>query len=199
LYVELHAPRVFVTPVLADGQAVSPEPKSAGSGRVFWEWNAPEAVAWVRIVGLGVGYREYCTLPDMMLSYSTYGYLNQITNCLFGFRVSKPDGWHLGWLRLLTYDSWGPDNKYSSVHLTEYDVHPEPNTEIRAGQYAQPRLRVVSAGGKVTVSWPTAWTGCALERTRNVGQPAWAPAPGVTNNSAMFETGDAPWYFRLKR
>jgi hypothetical protein len=38
-----------------------------------------------------------------------------------------------------------------------------------------------------------------LERNRAVVARAWEPVPGVTNNTALMEPADAPWYLRLRR
>jgi len=206
LYAEVQQGLGFVTALLTNGQPVLTDPGRAGTWDPYWAWNAPEGVAWLQIVGLGIGSRRYewgvydppGSPPSV--EYSSYGQLNaQTTNCLFGFRVSKADGWHLGWLRVEYNSRLRPDGFSSSVQLAEYEIHPEPNTEIRAGQYAQPRLQVTLAGDKVIVSWPPGYRGCTLERTIRLDPPNWLPGPPVDTNSVVFDASDAPWFFRLKR
>lgn len=206
LYAEVQQGLGFVTAVVTNGQPVLADPGRAGTWDPYWAWNAPEAVAWLQIVGLGIGSRRYewgVNYPPGFpptVEYSSYGQLNeQATNCLFGFRVSKADGWHLGWVRLvrgLVSHTPGPD---SAMQLAEYDVHPEPNTEILAGQYAQPRLEVTLAGDKVIVSWPPGYRGSRLERTIRLDPPNWLPGPPMDTNVVLFDASDAPWFFRLKR
>jgi hypothetical protein len=75
----------------------------------------------------------------------------------------------------------------------------EPNTEIRAGEHPRPRLSATLVSGRGTVSWPLAWTGFTLERTRALGTNAWEAAPGVTNNAVSLDEAEGPWYFRLWR
>jgi len=202
LYVELLPSRVFVSAVLTNAQPIVPEPQPGGPTDPFWEWNAPEAMAWLEIVGLGDGLRrrEVWGGPWPIIEYSNYGYLNRDnTNCLFGFRVSKADGWHLGWLRLVYHYTCREVGHCGWVQLAEYDIHPEPNTEIRAGEYVQPRLQIRLVGEQVIVSWPADYRVCALERTMRLDPPNWQPGPPTTTNSVVFDASDAPWYFRLKR
>ena len=68
----------------------------------------------------------------------------------------------------------------------------------RLSRGSRPALSVARVQSEVRVSWPTVWTGYALESTRALGG-GWAPVPGVTNNAVTLPVTDAPWYFRLRR
>jgi hypothetical protein len=62
-----------------------------------------------------------------------------------------------------------------------------------------PVLRVARSGNDVTISWPTAITGYALESAPTLPAPAWTPVPGVVNNSVTLAIGPGNLFFRLRK
>jgi hypothetical protein len=129
------------------------------------------------------------------------GFLDWTPNGLIGFRVSKPDGWHLGWLHLLRVAPpiTRPDGKTSVVRLVECEIHPEPIAAIRAGEYVPPPLQVALAGEHVRISWPGGYRSYTLDRTPRIGPAAWVPVAGVTNSVVSLDASEATCFFRLRR
>ncbi|MBM3882858.1 MAG: hypothetical protein FJ387_24565 [Verrucomicrobia bacterium] len=83
------------------------------------------------------------------------------TNGLFGFRVLQSNGSHLGWLQRVKVSPAQPrrGGGYTVVLLTAYALHPDPDTEIAAGEEPRPRLRVELSSKQARLLWNEAFTG----------------------------------------
>ena len=116
----------------------------------------------------------------------------------FGVRLSKLDGWHLGWIRLYWKAETMPP-ALDPVTLVSSAIHPEPGMPIRAGEAAQPTLRAQRDGDAVVVSWASAWEGFALERSAMINGGSWTAVPGVSGNTVRLPAGEAPAFLRLRQ
>jgi hypothetical protein len=72
----------------------------------------------------------------------------------------------------------------------------DPTTPVSSGN--QPTVTVSSATGKVTISWPTSFTGFTLQSTPNLAAPiTWTTVNGVANNSVTVDSTTANVFYRL--
>ncbi|MBM3878858.1 MAG: hypothetical protein FJ387_03955 [Verrucomicrobia bacterium] len=83
--------------------------------------------------------------------------------------------------------------------MTGYAIHPDPDTEIAAGEEPRPRLRVELLAKQARLFWNTAFTGYTLEQTPRLDSPAWIPVPGVEANGVTLDLAEAKGFFRLRR
>ncbi|MBM3881911.1 MAG: hypothetical protein FJ387_19665 [Verrucomicrobia bacterium] len=197
------APRMLLEP----GQAIQVNPQPECSTCQSWAWDPPAAQIVRHALGMGqssgIIYHSPCDEVVCSDSHSA-GYLSPTTgptNGWFGFRISRTDGWHLGWLRLanLSRAQPRPRGGYTVVLLTGYALHPDPDTEIAAGEEPRPRLRVELLAEQARLFWSTAFTGYSLEQTPRLDSPAWIPVPGVQANSVTLDLAEAKGFFRLRR
>jgi hypothetical protein len=172
----------------------------------YWAWNPQWVPRIVPHSGLGI-YQHYtsempCGQFPSCDETTQEGWLRAQNPGIFGFRISKPDGWHLGWLKLeeLATPITRPDGKKSSVRLVDYAVHPDPDTEIRAGEKARPALKAEITGGSTLLSWSTNWPGWTLSWSPTLHPVAWAPVEGVATNTnrVTLATTNASGFFRLQ-
>lgn len=195
------------------GQLIEPK----GSGPFLGEGGVSNAWLWTpnwvpRILphsGLGICEHswgsspcdEYPQLPSCEYATQT-GWLRAKNPGIFGFRIARPDGWHLGWFKLaeLATPIIRPDGKRSSVKLLDYAVHPDPGTAIRAGEKARPVLKAQITGGGTLLSWSTNWPGWRLSWSPTLNPMAWAPVAGVATNTnrVTLASTNASGFFRLQ-
>ena len=62
---------------------------------------------------------------------------------------------------------------------------------------AAPKLSVSNSAGSVTVSWPVAVTGFALQSTDDLKAGTWTTVGGVANNSVTVANATGNRYYRL--
>jgi hypothetical protein len=195
----------LLEPIELDGSL----PFLHGLQPVRWVWNPTYPPNSVRHSGLGIVQHTIdggpCSQPPYGPHCSTTtreGWLRAQNPALFGFRISKPDGWHLGWFKLeeLATPITRPDGKKSSVILVDYAVHPDPDTEIRAGKKARPVLKAQISGGNTLLSWSTNWPGWRLSWSPTLNPVAWAPVEGVATNTnrVTLATTNTSGFFRLQ-
>ncbi len=201
-----------IPPLLKAAEPVEPDgspPFLFGFNWVRWEWGLPWAPTVLRHSGLGIcehytgssPCEEYPQLPSCGSTTPT-GWLRVQNPAIFGFRIRKPDGWHLGWFKLeeLAKPVVGPTGYLTKVKLVDYAVHPDPDTEIRAGEQARPTLKALISGGGTLLSWSTNWPGWTLSWSPTLNPVAWAPVEGVTTNTnrVTLATTNASGFFRLQ-
>ncbi|MBM3883948.1 MAG: hypothetical protein FJ387_30300 [Verrucomicrobia bacterium] len=195
------------TMLLEPGHRIVVNPQPECPTCPTWAWDPPEASKVRKAFGLGRTARNINRLPcyDVVCSdgYSA-GYLDYTrgaTNGLFGFRSWSSHGWHLGWLRVayLGLAQPRPAGGYTVVRLSGYALHPDPDTEIAAGEEPRPRLRVELLAKQARLFWNTAFGGYTLEQTPRLDSPAWIPVPGVQANSVTLDLAEAKGFFRLRR
>jgi hypothetical protein len=194
---------VFVSgrysPIVPAGQLIEMQPAPGIDGT--WHWNPPGFTESATTLGFGYTQRTISQYPcghPGCDDWLDIGWLAVTNPAYFGFRIPHADGWHLGWMRL-EMTGWTPDGLWAAVHSADHAVQPQPTTAIRAGERPRPPLSIAVAAGRVRVSWPEGYPGFVLERSRAMIATAWEPALGVTNNTALMEPADAPWYLRLRR
>ncbi|MBE7502504.1 MAG: hypothetical protein HS113_19900 [Verrucomicrobiales bacterium] len=190
---------------LSPGQTIEPTPPLAP--RPYWTWNLPEPVRPAFAAeGVGIVSRttqEWCG-PLTCWGGEITGFLKpagfaQPQEGLFGIRLRRPDGWHLGWLRLRWTWALEDDPPWGRLELLESAVHPEPEKAVQAGQPPRPELSARLEGGQVLVSWGAGWSGFVLERSRHLRPAAWETVGGVNDNRVRLPATDAPAYFRLRQ
>ena len=190
--------------ILEPGQRIEVAPVAECGTCVSWAWDPPEAWVVREVTGLGTIDRVITQWPcGNEIPCSTVaspGYLQWRSTNLFGFRVAKADGWHLGWLRLAqTAPTRRSDGYDSGVGLIAFAVHPDTDTEIRAGEAPQPRLRFERSWTRLRLFWNTAFSNYRLERTARLGTPAWERVAGVETNSVWLDLPGATGFFRLRK
>ncbi len=199
-----------VPPLLRDTEWIELDgslPFLHGFQPVRWVWNPTYPPNATRHSGFGICQHytsiwpcnprhEECDHADEL------GWLREKNPGIFGFRISKPDGWHLGWLKLeeLSAPIIRPDTNQSWVKLVDYAVHPDPDTEIRAGEKARPALTAQFTAGGTLLSWSTNWPGWRLSWSPTLNPVAWAPVEGVATNTnrVTLATTNASGFFRLQ-
>jgi hypothetical protein len=190
---------------LAPGQTIEPAPPRAP--RPYWTWELPEPVRpTFAAEGVGIVNRttqEFCG-PLTCWGGEITGFLKPATFAqpqegLFGIRLRRPDGWHLGWLRLRWVWVLEEDPPWGRLELLDSAVHPEPDQAIQAGQMPRPELTARREGEQVVVGWAPGWAGFILERSRQLRPAAWEPVAGVSSNRVRLPATDAPAFFRLRQ
>jgi hypothetical protein len=198
-----------VPPILKDLEFIETDgslPFLHGFQPVRWVWNPTYPPNSIRHSGLGICEHHTEQVPCGQIPIcdqtTQVGWLRAQNPGIFGFRVSKPDGWHLGWFKLeeLTAPITRPDGKKSLVKLVDYAVHRDPDTEIRAGEKARPALTAQFTGGGTLLSWSTNWPGWTLSWSPTLNPVAWAPVEGVATNTnrVTLTTTNASGFFRLQ-
>jgi hypothetical protein len=187
---------------LMPGQVIEPEPPLT---HPYWCWGGACSTFPLEALGVGVVKRLWqkgpCAILEPCTGGESLGFLKR-TNIflsqegLFGFRVQRADGWHLGWLHLRNPIEGPPSG---SVELLASAVHPEPEKALAAGEPARPELAVRREGEEIVLSWATVWTGYTLERSPALRPPVWEAVSGVSANAIRLPRTDAPAFFRLKR
>lgn len=72
----------------------------------------------------------------------------------------------------------------------------DPTTPVSGGN--QPTVTVSSATGKITLSWPTSFTGFTLQSAPSLAAPiAWTTVNGVANNSVTVDSTTGNIFYRL--
>jgi len=196
------APRMLLEP----GQRIQVNPQPECPACESWAWDPPAAQIVRNALGLGrtsgVIFHSPC-YEVVCYDHRNDGFLSTSgpTNGLFGFRVLQSNGSHLGWLQLVkvTPAQPRPSGGYMVVLLTSYALHPDPDTEIAAGEEPRPRLRVELSSKQARLFWNTAFAGYTLEHTPRLDSPAWIPVPGVQANSVTLDLAEAKGFFRLRR
>lgn len=206
MYIQLH--RGFVgpgSPLLTNQQAIYPDP-SPGVGFVLYcAWNPPEALANTAQNGFGLLDRDVFdnTSHGGIPWHVGYleGFLRQTNLAVIGFRLPKPDGWHLGWMRIEKLENpvTRVDGQQQHIGLVDSAVHPDPNTVIYTGERPRPKLEAKLTGSSVLVTWSTNWSGFILEQQSEVTKAPWTPVDGVTNNAARLDAANATLFLRLRR
>lgn len=184
------------------GQVIEPEPSTAKLP--YWTWTIPKGVRpRFEAEGLGIVDRWEDRYPceSITCMHNLFGgWMRPETwpfesDRYFGVRLNKPDGWHLGWIRL----KWDSLGEFGPVDLVSSAIHPEPGMPIRAGEPAQPTLRAQRDGDAVVVSWAAAWQGFALERSATMNGGTWTAVPGVSGNTVRLPAAEAPAFLRLRQ
>jgi hypothetical protein len=204
----------LVTLLVTPGVQIQPNGSGlfqAGARLVYWLWNpSPDwGGSVIRHSGVGIcehytgssPCEEYPQLPSCGSTTPT-GWLREQNPAFFGFRISKPDGWHLGWFKLeeLTKPVVGPTGYLTKVKLVDYAVQPDPDTGIRAGEKARPTLKAQISGGNMLLSWSTNWPGWRLSWARTLSPAVWRPVAGVPTNTnrVTLATTNTSGFFRLQ-
>ncbi|MBE7502173.1 MAG: hypothetical protein HS113_18115 [Verrucomicrobiales bacterium] len=191
---------------LAAGEMIEPEPPR--SPRPYWTWSLPPRVRPAfEAHGVGIVGRRFERGggDDWISGGSALGFLaptNWYTHTqegLFGIRLERAGGWHLGWLHLRWTWEWEWDPPRGRLEFLGAAVHPEPGKAIGAGEPARPELAVRLEGEEVVVSWGAVWEGYTLERSPALRPPAWKAVPDVSANAIRLPRNDAPAFFRLRR
>lgn len=191
---------------LAAGEMIEPEPPR--SPRPYWTWSLPPRVRPAfEAHGVGIVDRRFLrgVGGGLISGGGELGFLiptNRWTltqEGLFGIRLERAGGWHLGWLHLRwTFElEWDPP--WGRLEFLGAAVHPEPGKAIGAGEPARPELAVRLEGEEVVVSWGAVWEGYTLERSPALRPPAWEAVPGVSANAIRLPSNEAPAFFRLRR
>ncbi len=167
-----------------------------------WHWIQPTNVA--RLKGLGFG-RTLRILRYGEPSANTIpldpGDIQRITpvqttNALFGFRIQRPDGWHLGWLRLIHYFS---PTGAEILQISESSVNPIPDRDVFAGVRMGERLELSAKGtNTINLSWSTNATNAVLEQKLRLTDPVWTVVAGVTNNGYAVAPTNPATFYRLR-
>ena len=206
MYVRVWSPENLLQDCkLAAGEVIEPEPPR--SPRPYWTWSLPPRVRPAfEAHGVGIVDRRFLRSGgDHLISGGgELGFLaptNWYTHTqegLFGIRLERAGGWHLGWLHLRwTWElEWDPP--WGRLEFLGAAVHPEPGKAIGAGEPARPELAVRLEGEEVVVSWGAVWEGYTLERSGALGSEGWEPVTGVQSNAVRLSRAAAPGYFRLR-
>lgn len=201
----------WFTAALTRGQPIEPHPSSQPVNDWYWAWNPERGRWWLARNGVGWGvhnWDRYPCIPDPFACAGAEGIgLVQsrmplpLVPLLFGIRWAKPDGWHLGWLKVEELASWikRPDLYWTRVKLTDYAIHPDADTVILAGERPRPAVRAAWESGELTLSWSTNWPGWTLEHASGLGPLDWQRVPDVTTNRVTLSAVDGAGYFRLKQ
>ncbi|MHB1307393.1 MAG: hypothetical protein ACYC23_09970, partial [Limisphaerales bacterium] len=106
----------------------------------YWTWTIPKGVRpRFEAEGLGIIRRSVNWYPCDAINCLGEDFTGWMWNAVarwesdyyFGVRLSKLDGWHLGWIRLhWKYES---EDRLGRVNLVSSAIHPEPGMPIRAG------------------------------------------------------------------
>jgi hypothetical protein len=183
---------------LTQGQTIPAKPALDST----WEWIQPTNVA--RLKGVGFGWTKRILsygnplLPDITLEP---GYLQHLstpksTNVLFGVRIQREDGWHLGWLRV---HLWKEPTAVRHVSILESSVNPIPDQDVMAGVRAGTVLAISPQGtNSLQLSWSTNATNAVLEQKLKLSDPAWVAVPGITNNQYTVTPTNPSSFYRLK-
>jgi hypothetical protein len=211
---------VLENPRLACGQEILPNPiQPLQFGITNWIWEVPAYVFWNNLEAHGLGWLhrywgrhniDGCSgnpgpgeVPQDCGGIVSLGYVPRINDpagYLFGFRLRRSDGWHLGWIRVVyfyTYELYAA--KEPLVTLSAFALHPDPDTAILAGQPPQPRLSARLEGADLVLNWSLAWAGYTLQRSTSLSAPDWQPVSGVTNNAVRLPRADTAGFFRLSQ
>lgn len=200
-----------IPPALEASQPIRPDgtpPYRDAWNWMGWQWNPAWAAARLRHSGIGLVDRteDHYPCESSFCDVHTYsGWLRENNPYydagVFGFRLAKPDGWHLGWLRLrlLPAPVRHPDGYATSIEVMDHAIHPDPDTPILAGEPPRPNLKVQVTDTQVLVSWSTNWLGWGLTWTPAPGKVRWSPVSEVVTNtnSVAFAPTNAARFFRL--
>jgi hypothetical protein len=184
---------------LTHGQVVPAKPAPDSS----WQWIQPTNVARLKGIGFGwtgrtLRYGVPSIEPEIYIEpgYMKVSPISRSTNVLFGFRIQRTDGWHLGWLRLML--SYTPKG-VKVFQLTESSVNPIPDQDVVAGVRAGTILAISSSGANsLQLSWSTNATNAVLEQKLKLSDPAWVAVPGITNNQYTVTPTNPSSFYRLK-
>ncbi|MBM3747142.1 MAG: hypothetical protein FJW34_15250 [Acidobacteria bacterium] len=192
--------------LLEPGQAIQVNPQPECPTCESWAWDPPAAHIVRNAQGLGWTSRTIFHSPcaeGLCAEYGEPGYFSiaeSRTNGYFGFRISRENASHLGWVQLVFPGPViRPDGFFTYVRWQAHALHPDPNTEIAASEEPRPRLRVELLAKQARLYWNTAFTGYSLEQTPRLDSPAWIPVPGVGANSVTLDLAEAKGFFRLRR
>lgn len=210
--VEMYLQRSWsIPPALEPSQPIRPEgtpPYRDAWNWMGWEWNPAWAAARLRHSGIGIVDRtedHYPCEASFCDVYTYSGWLRENNPYyeagVFGFRLARPDGWHLGWLRLrwLPAPVRHPEGFSTVIEVMDHAIHPDPDTPILAGEPPRPNLKVRVTDAQVLVSWSTNWLGWGLTWTPAPGKIRWSPVSEVVTNTncVAFALTDATRFFRL--
>jgi hypothetical protein len=92
----------------------------------------------------------------------------------FRFAHAGTDSWYFG------IDDFG---LYSIASIAEQPV----------------QLHISQTASAIVVAWPAEAAGLTLESTDNLGNPAWTPVNGVSNNSVSVTAGSGQRFYRLRK
>ncbi len=167
-----------------------------------WHWIQPTNVARLKGIGFGwtlrilrYGEPSGNTIP-LEPGYIQRNTILQTTNALFGFRIQQPDGWHLGWLKLIFF--YSPTGG-EVLQIAESSVNPVPDQDVFAGVKMGTFLDVGMKGtNSLQLSWSTNATNMVLEQKLRLTDPAWTVVAGVTNNLYAVSPTNPASFFRLK-
>ncbi len=183
---------------LTQGQTIPAKPAPDST----WEWIHPTNVA--RLKGIGFGWtKRILTYGNPLLDEITLepGYLQHLstpksTNVLFGLRIQREDGWHLGWLRV---HLWKEPTAVRHVSILESSVNPVPDQDVVAGVRAGTVLAISPQGtNSLQLSWSTNATNMVLEQKLTLSDPAWTVVAGVTNNQYAVAPTKPASIYRLR-
>ena len=199
----------WFTAALTRGQAIEPHPSSQPVHDWYWAWNPERGRWWLARNGDGWGvhnWNRYPCIPDPFACAGAEGIgLVQsrmplpLVPLFFGIRWAKPDGWHLGWLKVEEHSVFRPGQGWEYAKLTDYAIHPDADTVIMAGERPRPAVRAAWESGKLTLSWSANWPGWTLEHASVLGPSDWQRVPDVTTNQVTLSAADGAGYFRLKQ
>ncbi len=184
---------------LTQGQTIPAKPALDSA----WGWIQPTNVARLKGIGFGWTYRTLrygipSINPDISIQpgYVKLGPPSSSTNVLFGFRIQRTDGWHLGWVRLVISEL---PKKGMVVQIAEASVNPIPDQDVVAGVRAGTILTISSSGtNSLQLSWSSKATNAVLEQKLKLSDPAWVTVPGITNNQYTVTPTNPSSFYRLK-
>jgi hypothetical protein len=168
----------------------------------IWHWIQPTNVARLKGIGFGWTLRilRYGEPSGKTIALEP-GYIQrntilQTTNALFGFRIQQPDGWHLGWLKLIFF--YSPTGG-EVLQIAESSVNPTPDQDILAGVKMGTFLDVGTKGtNTINLSWSTNATNMVLEQKLKMSDSAWTVVPGITNNEYTVTPTNPSSFYRLR-